>query len=214
MLPPPPPPSTSQEDRSSWKPEAHFTSLTRHRANQDHNTKPKQNFSKQNDNRGNAICRNYNYYHNACCELPNNKCSNAFSHKCSKYFKSNCKSSFHIQGQTQSFQRNSQANVRSSGQSSSPQSDNPSSSVSANNVSPSETTHSLLIDTVKEVVGNSFETLKRDLTSSIEAELKRQLSPPQTSQSPLATPQDSLYGMPAIPALPSGSTTSEVDLAG
>ena len=108
VLPHPPSPSPSQDDRSSWKPEAHFTSANRLGANQEHDAKTKQNFSKQNDNRGNVICRNYNYYHNARCELPNNKCSNGFAHKCSKCYKPNCKSRFHIQSQTQSFQRNAQ----------------------------------------------------------------------------------------------------------
>ena len=189
VLPHLPSPSSSQDDRLSWKPEAHFTSANRLRADQDHDTKPKQNFSKQNDNRGNVICRNYDYYHNARCDLPNNKCSNGFAHKCSKCYKPNCKSRFHIQSQTQSFQRNAQCNSRRTGQSNSPQSDKSSpSSVNGNNVAPSEATHSLLVNTVKEVVGNSFETLKKDLTSSIEAEVKRQLPPTQVSQSPVATP--------------------------
>ncbi len=55
---------------------------------------------------------------------------------------------------------------------------------------------------------------KQDLTTSIRTEVNKHLSSPQpTAPNPEGPPQDTLFGMPAVTALPSNPQSSSVDLA-
>ena len=139
--------------------------------------------------------------------MPNNQCSRGYIHKCSVCFKVSCKAHIHQKASSPPFP---------------PQGNHPPSRTSShshrvhsNYVAPKGNDVSdALIDSVKSVVHDSFQSLKQDLPTSIEKEVKRQLPQPSpASLSTATTTQDSIFSMPATTSLPLNASFSVSDHA-
>ena len=126
---------------------------------------------------GRRICHFYNKFDVAYCELPNNQYSWGYIHKCSVCFKVSCKAHIH--------QKASSPPFLPQGNHPPPCNSSHSHRVHTNYVAPKGNNFSdTLIDSVQSVVHDSFQSLKQDLTTSIEKEVKRQL--PQFSPASLS----------------------------
>ena len=203
-----------QELANSWTPQAVVAAQSTPRSFSKHSPAKAHDFKANNvsahhkDNQpGRRICRFYNKFDVAYCELPNNQCSRGYIHKCSVCFKVSCKAHIHQKASSPPFP---------------PQGNHPPSRTSShshrvhsNYVAPKGNDVSdALIDSVKSVVQDSFKSLKQDLATSIEKEVKRQLPQPSPdSISTATTTQDSIFSMPATTSLPFNASFSVSDLA-
>ena len=208
-------PVPSHEHEKPWKPQAFFAaqatqgSMSKRFHPKRQEQKVKTNFSTAKDDlSGTRLCRFYNKFDVAHCELPNNECSRGYIHKCSICFKVSCKAYFHPKASSPQF---SPKGFRHPSRNS-PQSHR----VQANYVAPKgQEIQDSLLDSVKAVLQDSFHSLKQDLTTSVEKEVKRQLPQPSpASLSNVATTQDPLFSMPATTSLPVNASFSAFDLAG
>ena len=207
----------SKELEQSWRPQALLASqpsknMPLHKPQAYHrDKKPNMNSRTPQDNpSGITICPFYNKFPVAHCELPSHQCSRGYIHKCSTCFKLSCKAHHHVKAP--------QNNVPSQNFRNTPRNSNQTHGrIRANFVEPQahENQSSSLLDSVKEVVSESIQSLKKDITTSIENEVKRQLpQPPQAPLSNVATTQDPLYSMPAITSPLNNPSLSALDLAG
>ena len=139
--------------------------------------------------------------------MPNHQCSQGYIHKCSTCFKVSCKAYNHHKSSSSPF--------LSSGSHHPPSNSPQSSRVQANYIAPKDqAVPDSFMDSVKAVVQDSFQSLKHDLATSIENEVKRQLPQPSpVSLSNVTTTQDPLFSMPATTSLPINASFSAFDLA-
>ena len=130
--------------------------------------------------------------------MPNNKCSYGYLHKCKVCAKPNCKRIFHLNSQ-QSGSHTCNRNFHNSP-------NKQESQVNVNCVETSNDTTSLLsaVNQVSDGV--------KSLTTRME-QVEKRFPQPQAAQPSSATTQDPRFGMPAITALPSNSSVSDLDLA-
>ena len=166
-----------------------------------------------------AICRNFNRFSPSRCELPNNVCKNGYLHECSVCHTSQCKALHHRIPPTPQFQKFSHNKAHTQGRFSrgnpSPSSDTrakrngnstPSSNVSVNVAEP--------LDSVKNLITESFASLRSELTTSIMDEVEKRLPAPPSHPVPSgSSAQDPLFGMPAVTPSAPFSSVSALDLA-
>ena len=186
-----------QEGEKSWSPHAALASqpalhlLSKRSPPKAQELKVDHDLSKHKKNRsGTRICHFYNKFNIANCELPNNQCSRGYIHKCCICFKVACKA--HIHHKASSFQFSPQGHHSPTSNSSH------SNIVQANYVAPKgPESQESLINSVKSVVHDSFQSLKQDLATSIEKEVQWQLPQPCPALlSNATTTQDPLFSMP------------------
>ena len=164
------------------------------------------------------ICRNFNRFSPSRCELPNNVCKNVYLHECSVCHTSQCKALNHRIPPTPQSQKFSHNKAHTQGRFSrgnpSPSSDTrakrngnstPSSNVSVNVAEP--------LDSVKNLITESFASLRSELTTSIMDEVEKRLTAPPSHSVPSgSSAQDPLFGMPAVTPSAPLSSASALDL--